>query len=646
VSIFFQNEKRLPQARLTIVSYVIVGLVALLLFGFWKLQIIDSDRYAQMAERNRVRSIPIIAPRGVMLDREGRILVDNYPSFSVLLLRDAPSQLEKYLPQIAEGLGMTLDDLRQQIDDAKDMPKFQPIVIKPEASPADIAFIESHRADIPVLEMLMVYRRRYPREGFFAHVSGYVGEVSPEDVEASDSKLRPGDIVGKTGLEKEYNDTLMGADGLRRVIVNSVGKEMGRLEQQDAIPGKPIPLTIDYDLQVAAEQGLGNRQGAVVALDPRNGEVLAMASRPTYNPNDFAIRISRDEWQQLDNDPDKPLLNRAIQAQLAPGSVFKIIMASAMLESKALPENYTVFCAGQVTFYGHVFHDLEKHGEVDLHQAIVHSCDVYFYNVGKELGIDRIAFYATSEGLGKRTGIDLPGEETGLIPSQDWVQRVFHRKWYAGETISVAIGQGAVTTTPLQLARTIGGIAMGGIFKQPHLLKTDKPVPEVDFRLQESTVEQITQAMYGVVNEGGTAGGIRTPGIELCGKTGSAQIVSNETFHRASNATGIKGSAWFVGFAPRRNPEIVVAVLVEDTKQHGSAAAAPLVRDVIKAYYDKNNAKSNPRYTADGKPIEPPAEPGPVPMLAAVKAPSEAKAGRPAAPAAIPAKPKVNQPFE
>ena len=262
------NDKRLPTERLAVVSYVIVGVISLLLFGFWKLQIIDSDRYSQMAERNRVRSIPIIAPRGSMLDREGRVLVDNYPSFSVLLLRDAPEQVEKLLPQIADGLGMTLEDVKQEMEASRAMPKFQPIVIKPEASPSDIAFIESHRVDIPVLEMLMVHRRRYPHGDMLANAVGYVGEVSAEQVEASDSSLKPGDIVGKTGLERQYNETLMGTDGLRRVIVNSIGKEVGRLEQKDAIPGKPIQLTIDYDLQNIADTYMADKEGAVVAMDP------------------------------------------------------------------------------------------------------------------------------------------------------------------------------------------------------------------------------------------------------------------------------------------------------------------------------------------------------------------------------------------
>src|SRR5579864_810570 len=489
------NDKRLPTERLTVVSYVIVGVISLLLFGFWKLQIIDSDKYAQMAERNRVRSIPIIAPRGTMLDREGRVLVDNYPSFSVLLLRDSPSQVDKLLPQIADGLGMTLDDIKQEIEAANAMPKFQPIIIKPQASPSDIAFIESHRADIPVLEMLMVHRRRYPHGDMLANAIGYVGEVSAEQVDASDSKLKPGDTVGKAGLERMYNDTLMGTDGLRRVIVNSIGKEVGRLEQQDAIPGKPIQLTIDYDLQAVADTYMADKEGALVAMDGRTGEILAMVSRPTFDPKDFAVRIPNAEWAALNSDPETPLLNRAIQAQLAPGSVFKVVMATAMLESKAIPANYTAYCPGSAVFYGRVFHCDHAHGLVDLHKGIVASCDVFFYNVGKQLGIDRISYYASGLGLGRRTGVDLAGEEPGLVPSEEWVQRVYHHKWYAGETISVAIGQGSVMVTPVQLVRMIAAVANGGDLVQPHLLKNFSAKTD-RFALAEDTVEQVTQGMY------------------------------------------------------------------------------------------------------------------------------------------------------
>jgi len=643
LSLWFQNENRLPQTRLTVISYSIVGLMALLLLGFWKLQIVNSDRYSQLAERNRVRSIPIIAPRGAMLDRYGRVIVDNYPSFSVLLLRDDPQQVERLLPQIADGLDVTLDDIKQQLEAATSLPHFQPIVIKPEASAGDIAFIESHRADIPVLEMLMVHRRRYPHGGFMAHSSGYVGEVSSEQIEESGGRYKPGDIVGKAGLERQYNDHLMGVDGMRRSVVNSVGREVGRLEQTDAVPGKPIRLTIDYDLQLVAEEALVGKKGAVVAMDPRTGEVLAMASQPSYDPNDFAIRISKDEWQQLNEDPERPLLDRAIQAQLAPGSVFKILMATAMLESKAVPADYHVFCPGSGEFYGRVFHDWDAkgHGDVDVHKAIVHSCDVFFYNLGKQLGIDRISFYAGNLGLGHKTGVDLPGEEPGVMPSEAWKERLFHQKWYPGETISVAIGQGAIAVTPIQLAYVIGGIITGGRFHQPHLLLTSEATPEIDFPISDSTVNTVTEGMYGVVNEqGGTGSGSKLPGIELCGKTGSAQVISNQGLARTGKQAALKDNAWFVGFAPRQNPEIVVSVLVQGG-QHGATAAAPIARDVVKAYYDKKQGKIAPQQLTT-QAVPPGIPPSFAAQAAARAAQSEpvAEEGVPTKPDAAPTKPQ------
>ena len=618
MSYWFESEHKLPQSRLAIVSYVIVGIVGLLLLGFWKLQVIDADRYTLLAERNRIRTIPIIAPRGKMLDREGRVLVDNYPSFSVLLLRDNPEELERNLATIAEGLSMPLEELQREVEAAGGLPKFYPLIVKPEASQADIAFIESHRADLPLLEMLMVHRRRYFLNGFLAHASGYVGEVSAQQVEASNGRLRPGDIVGKSGLERQYNDVLMGTDGSRRAIVNSVGREVGRLEQTDAIPGKPIELTIDYDLQVMAEQALAGRKGSVVALDPRSGEILALVSHPAPDSNVFAVRVPSEEWKRLNEDEDRPLLNRAIQAQLAPGSVFKIFMAAAILESKAVPENLTVFCPGYGTFYGRQFkcHTFDKggHGVVDFHKAVVQSCDIFFYEAGKRLGIDRISYYAYQLGLGRKTGIDLPSEESGLVPSEDWKKRVFKQPWYPGETISVAIGQGATTTTPLQLAMTIGGIASGGVFKQPHLLKTKQNVPDFRFPLTEHTTEIITQAMYGVVNEGGTAAASRLEGIEFCGKTGTSQLISIEGRKRIGGGRRFTDNAWFVGYAPRRNPEIVVAVLVEHG-EHGSTAAAPVARDIIKRYYEKKSQRGQQQYTVEYKRFEV----GPESVLAQVK---------------------------
>jgi penicillin-binding protein 2 len=569
VSYWFRNDNRLPQARLAVVSYVIVGMIGVLLIGFWKLQVIDSDKYSQWAERNRVRSIPVIAPRGRMLDRDGRVLVDNYPSFSVLLLRDDPALVMKSLPAISEGLGVPVNDLMDQLDNARELPKFQPIVIKPQATPGDVAFIESHHEDIPLLEMLMVHRRRYLPNGFMAHASGYVGEVSEKQIEDSNGKLRPGDFAGKTGLERQYNELLQGTDGMRRVIVNSVGKEVDRLPTQEAIPGKQIQLTIDYDLQAMAEQSLGVR---------------------------------------------------AIQAQLAPGSVFKIVTGTAMLEDKNPPESFQTYCPGYGTFYGRQFKcwvyfskkGATSHGVMDLHQAILHSCDVFFYAAGQRLGIDRLFYYGDKLGIGHKTGIDLPSEEGGLMPSEAWVERVFHRKWYAGETISVSTGQGAVTTTPLQLARMIGGIASGGVFKQPHLLKDAQNVGVEKFAISEPTVEKITDAMYGVVNEpGGTGTSLKLTGVEFSGKSGTAQVIGYDTRARFGKQKKFEDNAWFVGYAPKRNPEIAVAVLVQESGQHGGEASGPVVRDIIKAYYDKKNkVLGGATITAtDTKPLTKPPEP-------------------------------------
>ncbi len=598
------NDQKIPQGRLALISYGSVGLVILLLIGFWKLQVVQSGHFADLAERNRVRSIPIIAPRGAMLDREGRILVDSFPSFSILLLRDEPKAIEKALPQIEEGLGISKGDLQQQLDAAKNEPKFQPVVIKPAASLADIAFVESHRADIPVLELMMVQRRRYPHGSQLASAIGYVGEVSAQQLEESDGRYRPGDIVGKAGLERQYNETLEGTDGMRRVVVNSLGKVMRTLDNVEAIPGKPIQLTIDYDLQAIAENDMADKEGSVVAMDARTGEVLAILSRPTFDPNDFAVRIPMEEWQSLNTDPETPLLNRSIQAQLAPGSVFKIVMATAMLESKAIPESMTAFCPGYATFYGrmfkcHVFGKTAGHGVVDFHKAIVQSCDVYFYNVGKLLGIDRISYYANALGLGHRTGIDLPSEEPGLVPSEEWVERVFHRKWYAGETISVAVGQGAVTTTPIQLARMIAGVASGGTLVEPHLLKNFQNPHAEHFAISEDTVEKVTQGMYGVVNEGGTAAGAKLQNIEFCGKSGSAQVIGYDVRNRAGEAERVQRQCLVRRICSAPQPRNRCGGVGSRRRARRGSSWSKLRADIVKAYYDKKNARSQQQANAE-----------------------------------------------
>jgi len=391
----------------------------------------------------------------------------------------------------------------------------------------------------------------------------------------------------------------MGKNGSRQALVDSHGREVGRLGETEAVPGNPLRLTIDVDLQIAAEQALEGKNGAIVAMDPHTGEILAMASGPTFDPNDFAVRVSRDEWNKLVNDPDKPLLNKAIQAQLAPGSTFKVIMSFAGWQ-EGIAQNLHVNCGGSADFYGRnykcwVYFLHHSHGGVDLEKAIYQSCDVFFYTLADRLGIGRIAKYATMLGLGQKTGIDLPNEVSGVMPSEEWKIRNFKQKWFAGETISVGIGQGAIAVTPIQLIRAISAISMGGKMVVPHVINPSDMPPglvEAAHYTEVKTIpinadgwNYITDAMSRVLNPEGTAFSAHVPGIEIAGKTGSAQVVSLALRAKVKDAAEFAQNGWFVGFTPRRNPDIVVCVLFQGG-EHGKLAAR-LATQVIKAYVEK-----------------------------------------------------------
>jgi penicillin-binding protein 2 len=598
----FGRDEKVSAIRLTAVQYIILVIFLILAYGLWRLQVMQSDFYAQMAERNRIRNIPILAPRGRILDREGRIIVDNYPSFSALLLRDSSRDLLADADLIAKGLDLDPNEVRERIRKASSLPQYQPIFLKDDITQDEQAFIEAHKNELPELDTIMTHRRLYPRKGFMAHLIGYVGEVTEDMLNQPQYEFyNPGDVVGVSGVEREYNQILMGKNGSRRALVNSHGREMGRLDETPAVPGKQLKLTVDIDLQIAAEEALEGKNGAIVAMDPRNGEILAMVSRPTFDPNDFAVRISREEWNQLVTDDEHPLLNKAIQAQLAPGSTFKIIMAAAGLQ-EGIAQDMHVMCNGGAVFYGRYFKCWISaihgaHGVVDISKGIYQSCDVFFYTLAERLGIDRIAKYATAFGMGQKTGIDLPQEASGVMPSEEWKIRNFKQKWYAGETISVGIGQGAVAATPIQLARAIGGIASDGVLHRPHVafpdelpdgLKTVSKVPdEVRVPLDPKNWEIITDAMANVPTPLGTANSAHLQGIDFAGKTGSAQTISN-TLKKKLGAFGkanYKDNAWFVGVTPRRNPELVVCVLYEGG-EHGQFAAR-VAAQVVKAYVDK-----------------------------------------------------------
>jgi penicillin-binding protein 2 len=600
--------EKLSSFKLTAVQYGILLMMLALAAGLWRLQVLGADNFKVLAEQNRVRKVPLLAPRGKLFDRESRLIVDNYPSVSCFLVREQGHNIDADLPMIAHGLHLDLGELQATLRHYRASPGYQPIPIKQEVTPDEQAFIEAHRNELPELETIDVQRRLYPRDGFASHLIGYVGEVSEEMLENDlrYAAYEPGDVVGKAGVEQTYDQLLRGEDGSRDVIVDSHGREVGYLRTQHSTPGQDLRLTIDNDLQRAAELALGSRTGAIVAMDPRNGEILAMVSRPSFDPNAFAVRIDRAEWNKLITDPDHPLMNKAIQAQLAPGSTFKILMSVAGLQ-EGIAQNLKVNCAGGWGPYGFFHHCDEKHGAVDIHNAIPYSCDTFYYQLGDKLGIDRIAKYATEFGYGQKTGIDLPGEQAGLMPSVQWLLKTYHHKWYPDETLDVAIGQGAVEATPIQLARIIGGIASGGHMVRPHVVFPEQ-IP-ADFRkavldtflgsgdayvpIDPDNWVTITDGMAEVTQPGAfhTAGSAHLEGIDLAGKTGTAQVMSHEALGKTAKGRTTYPNVWFVGVVPRRNPELVVAVLWQNGEF--SYYPARIGAKIAAAYVEKQRRLAN-----------------------------------------------------
>jgi penicillin-binding protein 2 len=600
------RAEKLPSGKLHAAQYIVAFILVILVSGLWRLQVLNAESFRSLAEANRIRKVPILAPRGRLFDREGRLLVDNYPSVSCYLLREQMKDMDADLPLIAQGLHIPVEQIQATIRRYQIAPKYQPIPLKLDITPDEQAFIAAHRDELPELETLDEQRRLYPRDGFAAHLIGYVGEVSEKMLDdPSYAFYSPGDVVGRSGVEQTYDALLRGVDGSRDVIVNSHGKELGHLGQELAIPGKDLRLTIDLDVQMAAEKALEGKIGAIVAMDPHTGEILAMVSRPTFDPNQFSVRLTRNYWNEILNNPDHPLLNKTIQAQLAPGSTFKIIMSVAGLQEN-VAQTMHVECNGGASFFGHFYACDKHHGLVDIFNAVPYSCDAFFYTLANRLGIETIARYATSLGLSQKTGIDLPDEATGTMPSTEWKLKTQHAAWYAGETISVGIGQGAVTVTPMQLARALSGIASGGVMRRPHVVFPDE-VPADQLKAVRETFpgsgdktiplttenwQIITDAMANVTSSPiGTAYAAHLDGVDFAGKTGTAQVIGHDALSRTNKGHSTVPNAWFVGMAPRRNPDIVVAVLWE----HGNWGnnSAKLAAQIIDAYVNKQRKRDN-----------------------------------------------------
>jgi penicillin-binding protein 2 len=581
------EDLRVVQSRLAVLQALVVGLIALLVIQFWNLQVVRARHFRELAENNRSRMVTLAAPRGALLDREGRVLVGNRPSFNLVLTPEHADDLDRVISRLSSTLGLGEAVIRERV--ARRQP-FRPVVVEADAPLADVAVIDAHRKELPEVSVEVVPLRSYPLAAAAAHALGRVGEITDKQLEQPSFRdLAPGSLVGQAGIESRYNRALMGRDGYRRVVVNSRGREVQEAERRPSVDGPPLRLSIDASLQEAMERAFAGRNGSAVALDPETGEILAMTSIPAYDPNEFTTGIDPALWSELAESPDTPLMNRAIQGVYAPGSTFKVITAVAGLEEGLITPSTTFYCPGYLAVYNTLFHCSNPggHGVVDLRRALALSCNVYFWQVGMRLEIGRLAKWAKRMGLGSPTGIDLPHEVPGLMPSPEWKLRVLKTPWYAGETVSVAIGQGQVAATPLQMARVAAVIANGGNLVRPHLVRDPAArgldVTPVPLGIRPETLAAVKEGMCAVVSEG-TGLRARMSSVEVCGKTGSAQVVGRARLEKTPGATELMAHGWFIAFAPREHPRIALAVLVEHGGS-GGGAAAPVARQILAHFF-------------------------------------------------------------
>jgi penicillin-binding protein 2 len=579
------------KAQLTRIVVQLVFLV--LLFSFWKIQILDHKKYWKQSEANRVREMTTAPQRGLIKDRNGEILATNIASFKVSIIRENCRDFEESCQKVSTLLELEPEVLKERIDRFKNLPLFQPVVVKDNLSIEEVSKVKARTMEFPELIIQSEPKRYYPYKSLAAHVIGYLQEISPVEMRSLYKDREQGDLVGKTGIEREYEERLVGRKGRILEVVDSVGREREEISRIDPTPGEDISLTVDFRLQKKAEELLEGREGAVVVLKPDNGEILALASFPTFDPNKFINRFTPDEWMDLIQSPEFPLENRAIRGLYAPGSIFKLVLALGALESKIVNEWKTYYCSGSIRLYGHPRACWFRggHGSMNLYDGIKNSCNIYFYQIGKTMGINQIAHYARMLGFGEKTGVDLPGEKIGLVPDPDWKKRVRKEPWYPGETISVSIGQGPITVTPLQVAVYTACIANRGKRVNPYLYKRKTLLREETdpVAIQKDTFEKVIRGMWRSVNDGGTGRGSRVEEFNVCGKTGSTQVVSSTTAEKLGLKSKIvKTHSWFTGFAPRDNPQIVVTVLVEYGGM-GGATAAPIARELFHLFRENHD---------------------------------------------------------
>jgi penicillin-binding protein 2 len=576
-----------------------LGLITRLIF----LQILQGERYTFLSENNRIRIKRVPGTRGMIFDRQGQLMVDSRPSFDLLFVPEDTAEPAKTLRLLARYLKWDENEVLAGFDENKSRAAFDEIVLGRDVDWATVVAVETHQLDLPGVTLRVRPRRSYADGPAGAHVLGYLGEVNSKQLKTlKEQGYVIGDEIGQYGLERSWEEVLRGQSGGQQVEVDALGRRVRVLHEVTDTPGYTVHLTLDRQLQETAFAALNGKEGTVVALDVNSGAILAMVSTPAFDPNSFARGIKADEWSTLLKDRLRPLSNRATQGQYPPGSTFKIIMAIAGLEEGVVQPESRIFDPGYYTFGNRSFRDWKKggHGSVDLHRAIVESCDVYFYQLGPRIGIDRIAKWARAFGLGDKTGVALDDERNGLVPDSDWKRKRYRQPWYPGETVSIAIGQGYLTVTPLQMANMIATVANGGKLYRPRIVSKVESVdgatvreygPEIihTIDVKPATLERVRNALADVVKvAGGTGGAARSSIVEIAGKTGTAQVVEMKGGYVKTEQLAYfnRDHAWFVSYAPVQNPQIAVAVLLEHGG-HGGDAAAPMAKKVIEKFIEQ-----------------------------------------------------------
>ena len=591
------------RARLlyVILAIAFLGLVSRLVF----LQIISGERYTFLSENNRIRIKRVAGTRGMIFDRQGQLLVDSRPSFDLIFVPEDSEEPEATLRRLARYLKQDEKEFLTTFEEDKNRAAFDEMVLGRDVDWPTVVAVETHQIDLPGVSLRARPRRSYTDGPMAAHVLGYLGEINQKQLKL----LKPrgyvlGDEIGQYGLERRWEELLRGQSGGQQVEVDALGRRVRVLHEVNDVPGYTVHLTLDRQLQETAYEALKGKEGTIVALDVNSGAILAMASTPAFDPNVFARGIKSDEWNSLVKDRLRPLSNRATQGQYPPGSTFKIIMAIAGLEEGVVQPDSYIQDPGYFPFGNRSFRDWKKggHGMVNLHKAIVESCDTYFYQLGPKLGIDRIAKWARAFGLGEKSGVALDDERSGTIPDTEWKRKRYRQPWFPGETVSVAIGQGYVTVTPLQLANMMAAVANGGKLYRPYLVSKVESVDGATVRefgpelirtipLKPDTLNRVHQALTDVVSgAGGTGGAAKSPTVAIAGKTGTAQVVEMKGGYVKTEQLAYfnRDHAWFVSYAPADDPKVAIAVLVEHGG-HGGDAAAPMAKKVFEKYIEMQN---------------------------------------------------------